>query len=305
VRLRRDVARGAALARRIRDAKADVVVGDELCFREIAIAFPLLRRCGAKRVLLVHHLTAWETERSAQERRIARVVEKAAMRGSDRVIATSEATRTRLIAEGCGIAVDVVVPGSDRLAGASLNADPNGSPNVLFLGTIAARKRVLELVRAFATAAHDGARLTLVGSTSREVDYARKVVREVEHLGLRTRVTMLGEADDRGVARALAEADVLVMPSSLEGYGIAAAEAVHCGVPVIVARTPALEEAISPCPDAALCVENDLDLATALRRFTTDASLRTSMRAAARAASARMPTWATCIDRFRTALSRP
>ncbi|MBX3190174.1 MAG: glycosyltransferase family 4 protein [Labilithrix sp.] len=296
VRLSRDPAPARALAKAIRARRPDVVVGDELCFRELAIAFPLV---DAPCVLLVHHLTAWEVERSVHERRSARVLERAAIRASDRVIATSEATRRRLEREACGVAVEVAIPGSDRLPIEQRTTTEDATPQVVFVGTISARKRVRELVRAF-TRAHPEARLTLVGSTTREPAYARLVRQEIARLGLEARVVSTGEADDRGLARALANADVLVLASSLEGYGIAAAEAVRAGVPVIAARSPALTEALAPCPLASTYVDDD-DLAEALRRVTTDDALRASLRAAAREAAPRMPTWSACVDTFRLA----
>jgi D-inositol-3-phosphate glycosyltransferase len=95
------------------------------------------------------------------------------------------------------------------------------------------------------------------------------------------------------------------MPSSLEGYGIAATEAIHAGVPVIAARAQGLDEALAPCPDAAMFADDEPALASALASFATDASLRARMIAAARAAAPRMPTWASCAEQLRAVRARP
>ncbi|HSO31873.1 MAG TPA: glycosyltransferase, partial [Labilithrix sp.] len=87
------------------------------------------------------------------------------------------------------------------------------------------------------------------------------------------------------------------------GYGIAATEAIHAGVPVIAARAQGLEEALAPCPEACLFADDEHALAATLRRFATDAALRTSMRDAAGAAAPRMPTWSSCATAFRKALA--
>jgi glycosyltransferase involved in cell wall biosynthesis len=132
--------------------------------------------------------------------------------------------------------------------------------------------------------------------------YVAQVRTAIAQLGLADRVTMVGEVDEEGIARALATADVLVMPSTLEGYGIAATEAIHAGVPVIAARAQGLEEALAPCPRATIFADDEPALAASLARFAGDASLRRTMREAAREAAPRMPTWAACAKAFGAAL---
>ncbi len=91
--------RGIALGRALRRSRPDVVVGDELCFPEIAAAYPLLGRSGVHRVLLVHHLTGWEAELSSWKRREARRLERMAIEASDQVLTTSRTTLERLASE--------------------------------------------------------------------------------------------------------------------------------------------------------------------------------------------------------------
>jgi glycosyltransferase involved in cell wall biosynthesis len=306
---------GLALARQIEDIDPEIVVGDELCFRELGIAF---RRLGAwarraegarrvRRVLLVHHLTAWELELSPLRRRLVRAAERFAIDASDAVIVTSRTTRERLVSEGVRERIDVVLPGADRLSESESESESEGgrARDVRFvvLGAVVGRKRVVEVVRAFARGAARGGRLAIVGSTTRDAAYVAAVREEIARLGIGERVVMDGEVDDAGVARALARADVLVMPSTLEGYGIAATEAIHAGVPVIAARAQGLEEALAPCPDAIIFADDEDTLALALDRFAHDHALRTAMTEGARAASPRMPTWASCAEAFRAALT--
>lgn len=298
-------ASGHALARRLRELAPEVVVGDELCFRELAVAFSILRDAGDPplRVLLVHHLTAWETELPAPTRQALRAEEQQAIDASDRVVTTSHTTRDRLADEGPTPSIRVVLPGADRLERpTSRERDKKGAVRFVFVGSLVARKRVLELVRAFCEGAHEHGTLALVGSTTRDASYARDVARLVEERNVGDRVTLSGEVDEAEVARAIAAADVFVMPSSLEGYGIAATEAMYAGVPVIAARTPGLEEALASCNDGALFVANESELAAALSRFASDASLRDRMTRAARAAALLLPTWSQCAIAFRAAL---
>jgi glycosyltransferase involved in cell wall biosynthesis len=303
------VTRALALVRELRALAPDVVVGDELCFRELAVTFRLLgagwQRRAPRRFLLVHHLTAWEPELAPLRRRALGLVEALAIGTSDRVIATSQTTRDRLIAEGTRRPIDVVLPGADRLAPPRPRTPArDGTVRFLFVGSVVARKRVIELVRAFARGASVNGRLVIVGSTTRDPVYAREVKRAIAQHHQVERVTMVGELGEEGVARALADADVLVMPSSLEGYGIAATEAIHAGIPVIAARAQGLLEALAPCPEARRFADDQPSLTAALASFATEAPLRVAMTAAAEAARQRMPTWASCAAEVRAALLR-
>lgn len=301
---------GVSLARRIEAIAPEVVVGDELCFAELAIAFRRLGRGRRvpQRVLLVHHLTAWETELTQARRRVVRAGERLAIEASDRLVATSWTTRARLVAEGVGEPIEVALPGSDRLergraARRGRHDERESAVQFVFLGALVPRKRILELLRAFAGGANRHARLSLLGSTTRDCAYVAEVKRAIRDLALADHVTLTGEVGEDGVALALDAADALVMPSSLEGYGIAATEAVRAGVPVIAARAQGLEEALAPCADARVFADDESSLATTMHRFAKDAALRAAMRAAAADASSRMPTWTACTERFRAALS--
>lgn len=188
----------------------------------------------------------------------------------------------------------MVEPGADRLT-LPARAGREGPVRCLFLGSVTRRKRVLELVRAFGGVAF--AVLDVCGSLERERDYVARV-----RAAASDRVTFHGERSDAEVGGLLAEADVLVMPSSLEGWGMAATEALAAGVPVIAARSPGLSEALAGAGDGAWLVEPS-ELGAALRQFSGDASLRERMRRGAIGARTRAITWHDSGARFAAILS--
>jgi glycosyltransferase involved in cell wall biosynthesis len=294
----------AELVRALAADRPEILVGDELCFPHLAFALP---RCTfARRVVLVHHLTCWEAELRGGRRARARFLEAITLRHADSVIATSVTTRDRLVRDGHRGPIHVVTPGADRLDRVPRAPLDVARPcEILFVGAIIARKRVVELVHAFAESAAKDARLTLAGSRDRDPTYAEQVDRTVAGVGIADRVRAIGEVDDAELGALLARADLLVLPSSLEGYGIAATEAVRAGVPVVAARTPGLVEALSACPDAAIFFERRDELARALALVTGDARARAELSAAAASAAPQMPTWTGCIESFRAALSIP
>jgi glycosyltransferase involved in cell wall biosynthesis len=268
----------------------DVVVGDELCFREL---LPIFQRSPSpRRVLLIHHLTAWEHPPGA-ERDAILALETALIELADECVATSLVTADRLRGDGVKRSVVVAEPGADRLPRSSTGGqEPSGALlRLLFVGNILRRKRVLDLVRAFARLPVSHAELVLVGAEL-EPDYAAEIRGVVKAEGLASRVRFLGSLSAAEVAEQFTLADALVLPSALEGYGMVLSEALWASVPVIAARVGAAEKLLS-ASDAGLLFEPDdaAGLLASLSAFVSDARLRLELRRAAWDAGERLPRW--------------
>lgn len=269
----------------------DVVVGDELCFREVA---PLFRSAppGVRRVLLVHHLTAWEHGPGALHDELL-ALEKVAIEAADACIATSRVTAARLEAERLTRGVSVAEPGADRFERpANAGVARDGAPSrLLFVGNILPRKRVLELVQAFAAIEDEQAELVLVGAEL-EPGYAREVRAAIARAQVTNRVRWLGSLRPAGVAEQLSLAAALVLPSALEGYGMVLGEALWAGVPIIAARVGAADELVRRTAAGLLYAPDDeRGLTAALARFVGDRELRATLRKAASSAAERLPRW--------------
>src|SRR5262249_22076009 len=73
----------------------------------------------------------------------------------------------------------------------------------------------------------------------------QRVRERAARLGVSDRLHFLGHTDETGLRDTYREADVLVLPSVHEGFGIPVIEAMACGVPVVAARAAALPEAVA------------------------------------------------------------
>lgn len=271
-------------------ADFDVLVGDELCFGEL---LPLFQRAEApRRVLLIHHLTAWEHPPGAQREQLLSL-EKSVIQAADVCVATSHVTADRLHAEQLARRVHVAEPGADRMARPqTAGQEPSGARlRLLFIGNLLRRKRVLELCEAFGSLSTSSVELVLVGAEL-EPDYAGDVRRCVEQQGVRDRVRFLGALAASEVAEQLALADALVLPSALEGYGMVLSEALWASVPVIAARVGAAEQLVN-LTGAGLLYEPDDDaaLGASLGAFVADSQLRWRLRHAAWQAAEVLPRW--------------
>jgi glycosyltransferase involved in cell wall biosynthesis len=269
----------------------DVVVGDELCFRELSSLFRSAP-AGLRRVLLIHHLTAWEhAPGPARDALIA--LERAAVDAADVCVATSRVTADRLQHEDVARGVLVAEPGADRFPRSLGTARESAAARtrLLFVGNILARKRVLELARAFAELPREQVELVLVGAEL-EPDYAGEVRAFIARAQIADRVQWLGSLDAAGVAQQLALADALVLPSVLEGYGMVLSEALWAGVPFIAARVGAAEALVNRTAAGLLYEPNDpTGLGLTLNRFVADRGLREQLHQAASKAEKHLPRW--------------
>lgn len=102
---------------------------------------------------------------------------------------------------------------------------------VVFIGRVHPVKGLLNLVRAWAQVTRSGWRLLIVGPD--EGGHLREVLAEVARLQLVESVQYRGAVDGAAKTDVYREADVLVLPSFTENFGVVVAEALAHGVPAI------------------------------------------------------------------------
>ena len=153
-------------------------------------------------------------------------------------------------------------------------------------------------------------RLTCVGGLDRDPALTTRLRAQVRGEGLEDRVTFAGDMAGATLDAEYARADLFVLPTLYEGYGMVVAEALAHGVPVVSTATGGIEELVrgarlQPDLSAGLLVPpGDADaLASALRRVLTDASLRAQLTRGAQLARDRIPTWDQQVTKMAAALS--
>ncbi|NBN76714.1 glycosyltransferase [Microvirga tunisiensis] len=239
-------------------------------------------------VALVHHPLALETGLTEADRLRLEASERRALACVQGVIVTSPATARTLVA-AYGVEADritVAVPGTDPGRRSPCDGDP---ARILSIGTLTRRKGHDVLISALKRIEHLPWQATLIGSRTLDPVTAAGLATQIEALGLGARITLAGE---RATVRDdLARADIFALASRYEGYGMAFAEALAHGLPVVACRAGAVPEVVPP--DAGLLVppEDPDALADALARLVSDRTLRRHMADAAAQAGAALPGW--------------
>jgi glycosyltransferase involved in cell wall biosynthesis len=253
---------------------------------------------------LVHHPLALEWGLSPAQAEALRASERTALAAVKGVVVTSAAT-AKLVASDYGVPAERITiarPGSDPAPLARGGQD--GVVRLLSVGAIVPRKGFDVLIPALATLGDLPWRLTIAGDRTRDRDAAARLDADIARLALGERIEVSGAVAPQSLTALYTEADVFVLASRFEGYGMAYAEALAHGLPVIGSNAGAITDTV-PLEAGLLVDAGDIPaLAQALRRVIGDADLRQRLAGAARAAASRLPTWRQSAEIFARALER-
>ena len=285
-----DTTRAAAHASLIAIPKNRTIVIDGLALGALPDAAAQLR--GRNSLLaVIHHPLALETGLSVEHAKKLRASERAALAAVDAVIVTSAATQ-RILVEHYAVPTDrifIAPPGSDPVAPAQGSTD--GIVRLLSVGAMTPRKGFDVLIAALATLTDLRWRLTIVGDRTRDRETARQLDADILRHKIGDRTAVLGEVSPQHLATLYFEADVFALASRFEGYGMAFAEAIARGLPVIGTNAGAIPETVPPGAGILVKTDDIAGFAQAIRLLIEDPAERLRLGSAARAASARLPNW--------------
>jgi glycosyltransferase involved in cell wall biosynthesis len=244
-------------------------------------------------IALVHHPLADETGLSDEARNRLEASERRALHAVRRVVVTSARTAAALDRFGVAPAsIRVIEPGTDP-APQARGSRRTGAREVelLCVATLVPRKGHDVLVRALAAIADAPWHLTCVGGLDRDDAWVQALNRQVASAGLEGRIAFTGELSREPLDARYDAADVFVLPTWYEGYGMAVAEAVARGLPVVSTPTGAIADLVGD--DAGILVPaGDVPaLTAALAGVVSDEALRDRLAAGARRARTRLPSW--------------
>lgn len=254
-------------------------------------------------VSMLHHPLAEETGLSAADAERFGESERRALAPCAGVIVSSEFTARVL--DGYGVPrehIRVVVPGIEATEPAE-GPDAAEAPLLLCVASVTPRKGHDVLVDALTRVRDLRWRCVCAGSTERDPAFAGPLMARVAEAGLADKLDFVGERHGDALTALYRGASVFVLASHYEGYGMALADALAHGLPVVSTTGGAIPFTVPP--DAGLLVEpgDAPAFADALRTvLAPDGAVRAELGAAARSHAETLPSWREAAATFARAI---
>jgi glycosyltransferase involved in cell wall biosynthesis len=234
--------------------------------------------------------------------------ERAVLRAVPAVVATSEWAVRRLVAHH-GLPperVHVAAPGADI---APLAPGTDGVSRLLCVAAVTPRKGQHRLVEALATVSDLPWSCVCVGSLTQDPEYVAHLRSLIAEHGLEDRLELAGAQSGAALDASYASADLMVLTSYAETYGMAVTEALARGIPVMATDVGGLPEAVGRAPDGGVPgilvpPENSAAIAAELRCWFGEADVRRRLKAAARGRRAALGGWAATAQSLAAVLRR-
>jgi glycosyltransferase involved in cell wall biosynthesis len=281
----------AAVALAAHDTPGTVFFIDGLAYGALpASALQLLK---APLVALVHHPLGLEEGLTPSEKSHLLKTEEEALALAGHIVAPSHGTARELM-QLFGVAarkITIAEPGI--LRGKRAKGAPAGAPpHIVSVGTMTPRKGHVLLIDALSRVRDLPWRATIAGSLDRSQETTALVRRKLTEYGLEERVRLAGQLDEAALSSLYSSADIFALASFYEGYGMAFAEAMAHGLPVVASGEGAVRDTV-PASAGFICAAGDsAAFAEALRVLLSNASLRKEKAEGAWRHGRTLPDWA-------------
>ncbi|WP_171111555.1 glycosyltransferase family 4 protein [Streptomyces gossypiisoli] len=234
--------------------------------------------------------------------------ERTVLRAVGAVIATSDWAVRRLVSHH-GLDPDrvhVAAPGADI---APLASGTDGVSRLLCVAAVTPRKGQHRLVEALAGVTDLPWNCLCVGGLGQDPEYVAHLRDRITKYGLQNRIHLAGPQSGAELDASYAAADLMVLASYAETYGMAVTEALARGIPVLATDVGGVPEAVGRAPDGGVPgilvpPEDPAALAAELRHWFGEADVRRRLKSAARSRRAALGGWATTAKHLAGVLSR-
>lgn len=275
-------------------------------------ALPELAAEIAKRhplIALIHHPLAFEFGLSDAEIQLLQQSETQALQQVVRVVANSPTT-ARDLNQHYGVPlkiIEVILPGTNRIhrleKSTQTKVDHSDLVHLLSVGSIIPRKGFHHLIAALEPLVDLPWTLSIAGDTSRNAAAYERLFMDIKHFHLEDRVEVLGAVSSEELETQYAKADIFVLPSLFEGYGMVYAEAMAHGLPIIATTAGAIPDTV-PLEAGLLVKPGDTPaLTAALKALIQDASYRARLSSGALKVASQQPTWEHAVQQFSAVLT--
>lgn len=182
-------------------------------------------------------------------------IERRTLAAADAVVSASDAERgqisrlygvplQKIVGIPCGVDLEQFRPLEDGALRKKLKVGPE-DPVILFVGRIEPLKGIDTLLQAVAAIEErDSLQVWIVGGDKRSAPQRRRLLDLSQELGIADVVRFLGSVPHAQLPEYYSAADVCVVPSYYESFGMVALESLACGTPVIASRVGGLQTTV-------------------------------------------------------------
>ncbi|MFT5679276.1 MAG: glycosyltransferase involved in cell wall biosynthesis [Myxococcota bacterium] len=274
----------------------DIEPGTDVIIDGLALAgvsdalLTLCARCSVS--LLLHSPPHLERGTAPQDAARLYAITEQALLLVHRVIATSPTAAAEIVTLFGVPEVSQVTPGCDIMP----KTQGAGTGRLLSVATVTPRKGLLTLIAALARIPELPWTLRCVGSLTRAPAHVAQAREAIAAAGLTERIALVGERDGALLTAEYAAADIFVLPTWHETYGMVFTEAMSAGLPIISTTAGAVPQTVPSGVGILVTPGDSIALAEAIRGVLTDRSQRDAFAAAASAWPIR--SWADCAADF-------
>jgi len=254
---------------------------------------------------IVHHPLPDETGLTEAQARDFAALEAALLPRVAGVICPSNKTAAAVVAYGVARArIATVLPGTQKPARPRPRRAPGGPIKLLCVATVTPRKGHLVLIDALARLGARDWRLDIIGSLTRDPATVAALRDAIARHDLTARVALLAEWPQAQLGDAYEAADLFVLASYHEGYGMVFAEALAYGLPIVATTGGAIPEVVPQSAGILVAPGDAAALTDALARLIDDDPLRARLADGAAAAGRLLPSWEDMVEAWLAAADR-
>ncbi len=248
-------------------------------------------------VALAHHPLSLEEGLCASDKALLLKTEAEALAKASHIVTPSQGAAREFqdLFDLSGSKITVAEPGI--LRGARATGTSPGQPrHIVSVGSLTPRKGFGVLIDALSEVRDLPWTVTIAGSPDLSPETAGHIRSKISRYGLDDRVRLVGQLSEAAVSALYTSGDIFALASLYEGYGMAFAEAMAHGLPVVASGEGAVRDTV---PEAAgiLCPAGDaLAFAEALRLILSNHALRRDKAEAAWQYGQTLPSWTQTAD---------
>lgn len=194
---------------------------------------------------------------------------------ADRVIALSRGLANLAHQSAPNIPMKVIYNGIDTCIFRPVKVNNNGRISLITVSRLLQRKGIHFLIEALHRMKRDDLNLLIVGKGN----YEEALKEQAYRLNLQDKITFYGYCPNENLPYLYAQADIFVLPSLTESFGIVFAEAMACGLPIIGTTVGGIPEVVIDRENGILVPPRDVEaLLQAIRQLSDNSQLRAKMR---------------------------